>query len=654
MADKPTYEELEQRISELEQNELACKKIIDGLSQAFSMSLDMTCIADIKTFALVKVNPAFTEILGYTEKELLGKPVFEFIHPDDIDATLSIVKEKLQLGEKVINFENRYRCKDGSYRYLNWVSHPNPEKGTAYAVARDITAQKETETYLEHQNQLMNTLLDNIQLGVFMVSYPTGKPLLANKRAIELLGRGIMDNVDKTTLSEVYQAFKYGTDELYPPHEMPIVKGLNGETHAIDDMVVVHPDGTKILLEVFGSPVKDSMGNIIASIVSFSDITDRKKNELQLQQALKLEAIGRFAGGIAHDFNNMLTVIIGNVSMVLSEIGMENPLFILLQSALDGARQAQKLANQVLTFSKGSAPIKKVTDLKPLIKNACQLVTSGSKSKCRFEYEQDVWMAEVDERQINQVVHNLVINADQAMSRGGVISIRAKNMALKTDNEFLLPEGPYVKISIEDQGTGIAKKQMNNIFDPFFTTKKTGSGLGLSIVYSIIKKHGGHIEVTSEKNKGTTFDIYLPASFKELSEEVDNKKYPYHSGQGRILIMDDETTILIMAQRMLGKMGYKTEVATDGAKAIDIYREACRTDHPFDLVILDITVPGGMGGAETIAELSRINPDIKAVVSSGYSTDPIMANYREYGFCGVLQKPYTHVQLAEVLNKILI
>ncbi|MBF0203744.1 MAG: DUF3365 domain-containing protein [Desulfamplus sp.] len=381
-------------------------------------------------------------------------------------------------------------------------------------------------------------------------------------------------------------------------------------------------------------------------------LKEKIKVDAQLQQIQKMESIGTLAGGIAHDFNNLLGVITGNVSYSLAKLNRDDELFEVLSEVQDGAKQAQTLTQQLLTFAKGGEPVKKTININQLIKESAQFVVRGSNSRCEYKLSEKVSLVEVDTGQINQVISNLVINANQAMPDGGIIYIKTENIELEPENTLALSAGEYIKITVEDQGVGISKKQLPNIFDPFFTTKQKGNGLGLSTAYSIIKRHGGQITVYSEVEKGTVFNIYLPASLKEVKKN-EGKEDSDHQGKGNILIMDDQEAILKMVGRMLNGMGYKTAFATDGSQAVDMYKEALTSENSFDLVILDLTVPGGMGGLKTIIELSKIDPDVKAVVSSGYSNDPVMSNHKNYGFSGIMPKPYTKAQLTEVLNKVL-
>ena len=419
-----------------------------------------------------------------------------------------------------------------------------------------------------------------------------------------------------------------------------------------------HKDGYYVPVLSRGFITRDERGKPIRVSGTNMDLSEkkrmeeeRKKFQEQALQSQKMEAIGTLAGGIAHDFNNLLGVITGNISYALNNIKKNNEVYDALLDVQESSKQAQNLTHQLLTFSKGGAPIKKILNINKLINKSAIFSTRGSETSCHFELLNDLWLSDVDEGQINQVIGNLVINANQAMPNGGRIRVRTENTEIGTDSGIPLLAGRYIKIIIEDQGTGIAKNHLPNIFEPYYSTKQKGSGLGLATAYSIIKRHGGHITVYSETGKGTVFNIYLPASSEDI-DEVQHKKDHRHSGQGNVLIMDDQESILKMVTRMLNRMGYEVTSAINGIQAINIFQKAYDAGKPFNLVILDLTIPGGMGGAKTIPELLKIDPNVKAVVSSGYSNDPIMANYEYYGFCGVVPKPYTKDQLSEVLNKI--
>jgi PAS domain S-box-containing protein len=394
-------------------------------------------------------------------------------------------------------------------------------------------------------------------------------------------------------------------------------------------------------------------GKVIGTVSFGRDITEKRKMEEELFKASKLESIGILAGGIAHDFNNILAGIIGNISMTKLRLNPEDKIFSDLIKIEKASLQAKDLTNQLLTFAKGGAPVKKVTLIKDLIKNFVQFALTGSSIRCKFSIYDDLWPVEIDENQIGQVINNLIINAGQAMQAGGVIKVIAENIYIDSEKVLPLNEGRYVKLSIKDAGSGISKEHLDKIFDPYFTTKEKGSGLGLSITYSIIKKHNGCITVESEIGTGTTFHIYLPALEKVVLAGEKKKERELILGNGRILLMDDERIVRDVLGTMLRHIGYEVDFAEDGDKTIELYRKAKESGSPFDVVILDLTIPGGMGGEKVIKKLIKIDPVVKAIVSSGYSDDPVMSSFRKYGFSGVLLKPYIIQDLSEVLHRVM-
>jgi CheY-like chemotaxis protein len=307
-----------------------------------------------------------------------------------------------------------------------------------------------------------------------------------------------------------------------------------------------------------------------------------------------------------------------------------------------------------LTFSKGGAPIEKTAVISELIKETAAFALSGSDVRLELSLPEDLWAVEVDEGQISQVIQNIVINADEAMPAGGTLNISARNTAIQRMGALPLPKGNYVQIDLKDEGIGMSKKQLAMLFEPYFTTKQKGSGLGLATAYSIIKNHAGYITAESIQNVGTTFHIYLPASSKPTPVEKRPVREKPVRGKGRILVMDDEATIRLLLSRLLTSAGYKVELTKNGAEAVELYRKARESGQPFNAVILDLTVPGGMGGKETIKKLLEIDPKVKAIVSSGYATDPIMSEYRKYGFSAVVTKPYSVSQMEETLHDVLV
>jgi two-component system cell cycle sensor histidine kinase/response regulator CckA len=382
------------------------------------------------------------------------------------------------------------------------------------------------------------------------------------------------------------------------------------------------------------------------------DITERQSVREDVLRAQKLESIGILAGGIAHDFNNILTAILGNINLARIDSDLGEQTASRLLEAERGAWRAKGLTSQLLTFSRGGMPVKKVFSLGPLLRESVAFALMGSNVGFTFSIDEDLWPVEADEGQIGQVVNNIVINAGQAMPEGGEVSVRAVNETVTEDAGLALKPGRYVKISIEDTGTGIPEGYLQRIFDPYFTTKQRGSGLGLATSYSIVKKHGGFIGVESQLTVGSCFHVYLPASARELAMPGADAAEPLR-GKGRILVMDDEEMVRSVAEQMLRHMGFEVEQAKDGTEAVKLYKRALEENRRFDAVIMDLTVPGGLGGKQAVKRLLKIDPQTKAIVSSGYSTDPVMSRFRDYGFVGVVTKPYDSVELFRVLTEVL-
>jgi CheY-like chemotaxis protein len=370
-------------------------------------------------------------------------------------------------------------------------------------------------------------------------------------------------------------------------------------------------------------------------------------------KAKNLESLGVFAGGIAHDFNNILTAILGGISLAKTQFETPEMLEQTLTEAETASFKAATLATQLLTFAQGGVPIREKAKLNEIILDTVQFVTRGSPTKCNFKLLPHLWLVEVDRSQLSQVLQNITLNSMQAMPKGGNINIEALNVNLDGTETPDLKPGKYVYITIQDEGLGIRPEDLPRIFDPYFTTKALGSGLGLAIAYSIIKRHEGSITIESEWGRGTKVNIYLPAlENEEIVPPPPQKQLPRSPVKGRVLLMDDEKMLLRISAKALKRLGFEVEEAEDGQEALEKYREAVNSEQPFTLVILDLTIPGGMGGLVTIETLLELDPSVKAIVSSGYSNDPVLANYEDYGFVGVLKKPYNLATLEEVVRQV--
>ena len=460
-----------------------------------------------------------------------------------------------------------------------------------------------------------------------------------------------------------YKRLGYTKDEMVAMHITQLdspdfaakvperLEQIRKHDNAVFESAHIRKDGSVMPVEVNSKLISLEDQEVFFSVIR--DISDRKKLEEELLKTQKLESTGILAGGIAHDFNNILTGIMGNISMAKMSAKANKKVVERLENAEKASLRAQNLTHQLLTFSKGGAPIKQLASIKELLADSVSFALCGSNVKHELFITKNLWALNIDAGQISQVIQNLTKNAEQAMPEGGVITINVQNIKIAKPNLIPLNEGRYVLITIKDEGGGILAKHVPKIFDPYFSTKQEGSGLGLAVSYSIIKNHDGHITAESEYGNGTTFYIYLPASKRYLPAKAEVRKVSYKSGE-RILILDDDQDVLDVATNMLNMMGYKTEVAKDGAEALVLYDKAQRIGKPFDAVILDLTIPGGMGGKETMQELSNLNPELKALVSSGYANDPILANYEEYGFHGAVTKPYNMGKIGEAFNKLFV
>ncbi|MEA2108775.1 MAG: PAS domain S-box protein, partial [Pseudomonadota bacterium] len=516
----------------------------------------------------------------------------------------------------------------------------------------DMTDRKNSERDLLTEKERLAVTLSSIGDGV-MVTDLRGKITLMNHAAEQItgwttdvaLGRKLeivlsvaTENNNKPSVDLWQQAQKTGA----PCHRQ--------------ELVYIYPQegGEKIIADS-AAPIRDQDGKIIGIIIVIRDITEKIRTRKELQSSEKLESIGLLAGGIAHDFNNLLTAIYGNISMAKMYPDDKNKVFHYLDKTENSLEQARGLTQQLLTFAKGGSPVKQAVNVGHLLQEIAEFSLRGSKTNLQTDIATDLWSAEVDSGQFSQVINNLVINAKQAMPNGGTLTIKVENTLFSPEEMINGKQNDhYIKITLTDQGIGISQKHLDKIFDPYFTTKHEGSGLGLATVYSIIKNHHGRIKAESQLSKGTTFTILFPATETMAAsniKEPDNIETEL-TGSGKILIMDDEEVVREVCGEMLLTMGYSIYYAVNGQEALDKYQQAMREEKPFDLVIMDLTIPGGMGGKEAISKLLKIDPQAKAIVSSGYSHDDVMANYQDYGFQGVAAKPYILSNLNKVLQNL--
>jgi len=510
-------------------------------------------------------------------------------------------------------------------------------------VFTDILGRKEAEKALMKSERRYRRLVESSPESIFILS--ANNLTFANNAGMRLLGAEGLNEINGKPLQDIIHPDDYDSviDSITKMQE------VNHETPLMERRFK-RVDGSVVDVEMVAIPFTfpDKSGVQIVAL----DISERKKIEVELLRVERIESIGLLAGGIAHDFNNILTGILGNIDLAKAFTAPEGEAVRFLSNAQQAATRAKELTFKLLTFSKGGEPLRATTLLSEIITDSVNFILSGS--NIRFEYRQpdDLWAVDVDVVQFRQVIENLTVNAHQSMPDGGLFTIEAKNVKGDTVPAVLQKDTKYVKVTINDQGTGISKENLQKIFDPYFTTKDTGSGLGLATSYSIIKKHGGLITVESEPGHGTTFLIYIPATDKtpQVKSEIEE---PPKAGKGRILIMDDEEIVREVAIEMLYNLGFEVLAVQEGQAAIDVYKAALESDEPFAAVIMDLTVPGGMGGEKAIAKLLEIDPDVKAIVSTGYSNNPVVANYANHGFKGFISKPFSLSELSGSLFKVL-
>jgi len=514
----------------------------------------------------------------------------------------------------------------------------------------DITASKKAGEKIRQSEEFIRSILDTVDEG-FIVIDRDYRIMTANRAYCGQVDRPCDDVIGRHCFEISHKTNRPCYEE---GEECAVHKVLEtGNPHVVLHKHADH-EGHVLYVETKGFPIKDAGGSVISVIETINNITEKHLLEEERLKTQKLESIGTLAGGIAHDFNNLLQGIFGYISMAKMTLDRKEKSLAMLEQAEKALHQSVNLTTQLLTFSKGGKPVKKRISLEPVIQNAAKFALSGSRSVCTILVDYGLWQAEADEGQISQVIQNIVLNADQAMPEGGQVEITAKNVHAsdKTLSQSL-QKGNYVVILIKDSGIGISDQYFGKIFDPYFTTKEKGSGLGLATSYSIIKNHNGMIEVSSTKDKGSTFSIYIPALAEQKEDPVMPATAATAMRTGRVLLMDDEQVVREVAGELIKALGHEVEFAAHGDEAVDKFKTAQQGGKPFDLVILDLTIRGGMGGVETVRQLLKIDPQVKAIVSSGYSDDAATANYEKQGFRTFLKKPYDLEALREVLNKLI-
>ncbi len=519
-------------------------------------------------------------------------------------------------------------------------------------ILHDITARREAETALTAERERLRVTLRSIGEGVIATDV-AGRVALVNRVGERLTG-WTQEEIVGQTLPEVIHLLHPETREPFPDPVACVLKReapLDGGAETL----LTARDGSERLITCSGAPIRDRDGQIHGAVLVFRDESGAHLLRQEIQRMAKLDSLATMAGGIAHDFNNLLTAISGNIGLAELMLQAQPPEAVqrYLRDAEQATMRARDLTQQLLTFARGGAPLRETITLAPVVHEATALAMTGSQSRCSVAIPPDVWPIHADAGQIHQVLHNLLLNADQAMPGGGTISVSAENVTLAMGAPSPLPAGDYVRLCVRDQGVGIPAGLQGKIFDPFFTTKQRGSGLGLASVYSIVRSHEGHVGVESTPGVGSLFSVLLPARPVAPAVPVVRATAAETPAAYHILLLDDDAMILHVLSDLLRVAGHTVIAVADGAAAVAAWRAARGEDAPFDLAILDLTIPGGFGGAEVVAQLRRDDPGLIAIASSGYTTGAVMAEYTQYGFAGRLAKPYRLRDIQQTIRQVM-
>ena len=633
-------------IMERKKSEEELRESAERFRALFEGSLDAVFIIDPESGKILDANPIASQLLLRDHDEIVGLHHLQLYPPHWTETAEKTYAKLLQSEELQKPLETAVLRSDGTEVPVEALVQTIQIDGipVLHGVVRDIGERKQMVEELRRSEELFRTLAEASLSGIFI--FQDGTFRYANPALGRIFGYDVKEMIRGMKPLEVTHPEDREAGEDY------IRQCLDSreKRSPVFSFRGVQSNGNVIDCELLAGVVDyKSKPALIGTIL---DVTALKRREEELVRTQKIESLGVLAGGIAHDFNNILTAISTNMSMARMYGNLEDDISQMIADAEKASLRAKNLTQQLLAFAKGGMPIKKTVSIVQLLRDTAEFALSGSNVRSEYSIPGDVWFVVVDEGQITQVINNLVINADQAMPAGGTIKISAKNVLVGEEDQIPLEKGRYVKVSVADQGTGISQKHLNKIFDPFFTTKQKGSGLGLAISFTLVKTHGGHIGVHSELDIGTTVDVYLPAS-EEAIETVAREKEAPIKGEGRVLLIDDDEMIRRSTGEMLKRFGYDMKLAKNGEEGLKFYKKARESERPFDAVIMDLTIRGGMGGKETIQELMKIDPDAKVIVSSGYSDDPVMSEFGAYGFVGMVEKPYRIKDLGALLGKII-
>lgn len=627
--------QLETHNTEIQYRETLLRRIFDANADAM---LILGSDYDIKF-----LNPAAGQLLEAELERLVGE-VFPFT-----------IKGGEVTELEIPDLQNKTRIVELSAVDLIWEGD-----SALLVILRDITLRRQAELGLKREKERLSVTLDSIADAVITTDQ-SGAVERLNEEAARLVGMTQKESLGRP-LEEVLKIKHPRTGKPIKDLTRTLMDPEFADAFTEVGVPLDSANGRTFYVTAETRCILDDGGERHGCVTVLHDITLHKKAEDELFKAEKLNSISLLAGGIAHDFNNMLTSILGNISMVRIELDEGHEHSTKLDAAEKAALQAKSLTQQLLTFSKGGTPILEVTSVYDMVEECAQFVLRGSNVKCEVKSDDKLWPVDADKGQISQVVNNLLINADQAMPRGGTITLRLRNLRVRHAEVPSLDSGEYVCIEVRDEGTGISPENLKRIFDPYFTTKDSGNGLGLASSYAIINSHKGTITVDSSVGHGSIFRVYLPKSTRPLQAKAEahkatekNKpsKETIHHGKGRILVMDDMEAMMMVAGEILTVLGYEVEYSTNGEEAVAAYKAAKDAGNPFDAVVFDLTVPGGMGGEEASNLLKEYDPGLIAIASSGYTTSNVMSDYKNSAFAAVVPKPYRIKEMSDALHNVL-
>ncbi len=615
----------------------------ERLHAAFS-SINLGAAVVALDGTIVDANAALARMLGF--EDLSGRNYFDLLSPEHV-ASSRAIRSSLAAGLDQNPVERDFVKNGGGVMRASVHASPIHDRAgaveSAIVMIEDITERDRLRERLAASEALFRDLAERAIVGVYLIQDQAVR--YANPRMAEIFGYTPEEMIGKTTNLQL----THPDDRALVAENMR--RRLSSEIDSLQyQFRGVKRNGEIIHVEVFGT--RTTYGSRPAVIGTLLDITDQKRSESERLRVQKLESLGVLAGGIAHDFNNLLAVILGDISVARERDGDDALLREVLSEASSATLRARDLTKQLLTFTRGGEPVKTRFRLGQVLESSASFAARGSRARVELDVPGDLWAVDADEGQVGQVVHNLVLNAVQAMPEGGLIRISAENDGGPFAAGAVRAPGRRVRVSVADTGPGIPPDLAQRVFDPYFTTKTTGSGLGLASAHSIVVRHGGHIAIRSEPGRGATISFDLPAT-DASAEAPCPAPGALVGGRGRVIVMDDDDLVRRAATRMVSQLGFQVLSARDGAELLSMCEQARESGQPVQAAIVDLTVPGGMGGQEAIRLLREREPHVKAIVSSGYSADPVMADYEKYGFAGVVSKPYSLRDLAAVLHGVI-